>query len=62
VVRVTAQDADRLSALETHGLVPGARIEVLGISAETVDVAAVGRDRTSVALKLAHEVWLKEEN
>jgi DtxR family Mn-dependent transcriptional regulator len=62
VVRVTAQDVDRLSALEAHGLVPGARIDVLGISAETVDVAAVGRDPTSVALKLAHEVWLKEEN
>jgi hypothetical protein len=62
VVRVTVQDAERLSALEGHGLVPGARVDVLGVSSETVDVATIGRDPTRVALTLAHEVWFKEQN
>jgi DtxR family Mn-dependent transcriptional regulator len=60
VVRVTAQDTDRLTVLEGYGLIPGTRVEVCGASAESIDVAVADRDPASVPLALAEEVWLKE--
>jgi len=60
VSRVCVQDPDRLSVLEELGLVPGARVDVLGGESKNIRVAVAGKGRYLVPAELATQVWLKE--
>jgi len=58
VLRVGSQDPDSLAVLERLGLVPGARLDVLGHTAAGVRIE-VGRSRFLVPSELAAQVWVE---